>query len=192
MATIINLAKNFVGSNNTNLLMPNGQFGTRLVDGKDSTSPPYMFTPLNKITKLIFRLEDTNILKYLNEDGSSIEPEWYVPIIPMILVNGCDGIGADWSSKIPIFNPKDVITNIKLLINGEFPLKMRPWFLGFHGTITKVCENKYQVSGEIGLLGDSCLEITELPVRTWTSSYRENVMEIYRHGNDKCPSLITD
>ena len=85
---IIGLAQNFVGSNNINLLDPKGQFGTRLLGGKDSASERYIFTQLNKLTRLIFPAEDDPILTYLNDDGTQVEPIYYVPIIPMILVNG--------------------------------------------------------------------------------------------------------
>ena len=77
-STIINMAQNFVGSNNINLLNPNGQFGTRLQGGKDAASARYIYTNLNKLTRLLFHSEDDKILNYLDEEGYSIEPEWYV------------------------------------------------------------------------------------------------------------------
>ena len=66
-AAIVGMAQNFVGSNNINLLLPNGQFGTRLQGGKDSASERYIFTQLNKITRSIFHVNDDNILNYLND-----------------------------------------------------------------------------------------------------------------------------
>ena len=89
------MAQNYVGSNNINLLYPSGQLVLDLLGGKDHASPRYIFTYLNSITKYIFREEDECILEYLNEDGISIEPKTYYPIIPMILVNGTEGIGTD-------------------------------------------------------------------------------------------------
>ena len=68
------------------MLLPNGQFGTRLQGGKDSASERYIFTLLNKITRTIFQQTDDNVLEYLNDDGVSVEPIYYAPIIPMILV----------------------------------------------------------------------------------------------------------
>ena len=91
--TIINMAQNFVGSNNINLLTPSGQFGTRRMGGKDSASPRYVFTKLEKIARAIFHPDDDELLTYLNDDGLSIEPDFYMPVIPMVLVNGCEGIG---------------------------------------------------------------------------------------------------
>ena len=108
MGTIIGLAQDFVGSNNINLLMPIGQFGTRLAGGKDHASPRYIFTQMSPLTRLIFNANDDPLLKYLNEDNQRIEPEWYMPIIPMVLVNGADGIGTGWMTKIPNYNPRYV------------------------------------------------------------------------------------
>lgn len=99
--TIVNMAQVFVGSNNLNLLEPLGQFGTRLQGGKDAASPRYIFTNLSKLARTIFHPHDDPLLNYLNDDGQSIEPEWYIPILPMLLVNGGDGIGTGWSTAIP-------------------------------------------------------------------------------------------
>ena len=83
--SIVGMAQNFVGSNNINLY---GQFGTRLQGGKDSASERYIFTQLNPIVRTIYPEADLPILKYLEDDGTKVEPDFYAPIIPMILVNG--------------------------------------------------------------------------------------------------------
>ena len=92
------MAQNFVGSNNINLFQPNGQFGTRL-RGKDSASERYIYTLLSPITRKLFPQQDDNILNYLNDDGQYVEPVYYAPIIPMILVNGTKGIGTGFRLK---------------------------------------------------------------------------------------------
>lgn len=102
------MAQNYIGSNNINWLVPLGQFGTRLESGKDSASSRYIFTCLSKITNQILHKNDECILEYLEEDGLSIEPKYYIPIIPTILINGCSGIGTAYSTDIPCFNPKDI------------------------------------------------------------------------------------
>ena len=81
------MAQIFVGTNNINLLCPNGQFGSRCQGGQDASSPRYIFTILSKLTRLIFKEEDNAILNYQNDDGLQIEPEFYVPIIPMVIIN---------------------------------------------------------------------------------------------------------
>eukprot|EP00106_Octopus_bimaculoides_P022777 XP_014790219.1 PREDICTED: DNA topoisomerase 2-beta-like [Octopus bimaculoides] len=192
MSTIINLAQNFVGSNNINLLLPIGQFGTRLHGGKDAASPRYIFTLLSSVGKRIFHSDDLPLLKNLYDDNQKIEPEYYVPIIPMILVNGTDGIGTGWSTKIPNYDPREIITNIRRMLSGNDPLNMVPWFKNFKGTIEELSENKYLVSGEISVLDETTVEITELPIRTWTQNYKEEVLEPMLHGSEKNPSVIID
>jgi len=95
--------------------------------GSDHASARYIFTKLNPITKLIFREEDKYIYKYCEDDGTIVEPECFVPIIPMSLVNGGNGIGTGWSTNLPNFNPMDCIENIKRLLNGEEFVQMHPW-----------------------------------------------------------------
>ena len=124
MGTIVNLAQNFVGSNNLNVLLPIGQFGTRHVGGKDSASPRYIFTMMSPLTRLVFPVNDDAVLTYLFEDNQKIEPEWYCPIIPMCLVNGAEGIGTGYSTKVPNFDIRDIVQNVKRMIAGEEPQPM--------------------------------------------------------------------
>lgn len=173
--TIINMAQDYVGSNNINLLDPIGQFGTRLQGGKDSGSPRYIFTRLKPLVKILFNEYDNLLLDYLDDDGISIEPKYYIPIIPMILVNGSEGIGTGYSTNIPCYNPKDIIENLKLLIkNEESDLKeMVPWYSGFKGTIVKESDNKYITCGVWSRSSPTSIEITELPIGKWTQTYKE-------------------
>lgn len=172
--TIINMAQNFLGSNNINLLTPCGQFGTRLLGGKDSASARYVFTKLEKITRFIFHPDDDLLLDYLDDDGQKIEPEFYVPIIPMVLINGCEGIGTGWSSSVPLYNPRDIIENIKLMLDHEEPNKMTPWYRGFQGTIEeKTGGISYSTIGNIEQIDDQTLHISELPIGKWTSDYKQ-------------------
>ena len=124
MGTIINLAQNYVGSNNINVLQPIGQFGTRIHGGKDAASPRYIFTMLSPLARLIFPVHDDYSLKFLMDDNQRIEPEWYIPILPMVLVNGADGIGTGYSTKIPNFDPRDIVSNLRKMLNGEEPTEM--------------------------------------------------------------------
>ena len=171
--TIINMAQNFVGSNNVNLLTPSGQFGTRFMGGKDAASPRYIFTKLEPITRLIFHPDDDAQLNYLSDDGSSIEPEFYVPVIPMVLVNGADGIGTGWSTTVPNYNPRDIIANLRRMIGGEQPTHMVPFYSGFTGSLTPKAKSGFEVKGRIERLDDTTLSITELPIKKWTQDYKQ-------------------
>ncbi|XP_042529550.1 DNA topoisomerase 2-alpha isoform X3 [Dipodomys spectabilis] len=192
MMTIINLAQNFLGSNNLNLLQPIGQFGTRLHGGKDSASPRYIFTMLSPLARLLFPPKDDHTLKFLYDDNQRVEPEWYIPIIPMVLINGAEGIGTGWSCKIPNFDVREVVNNIRRLMDGEEPLPMLPSYKNFKGTIEELASNQYVISGEVAILNSTTIEISELPIRTWTQTYKEQVLEPMLNGTEKTPPLITD
>ena len=169
---IIGMAQNFVGSNNINVLFPAGQFGTRLKGGSDAASPRYIWTSLEKLTPLIYNPVDNPILKQQDEDGEPIEPEYYAPIIPMVLVNGAAGIGTGFSTKIPPYNPVDIIKNIRnIMIDAEFE-PMDPWWQGFEGIVSKIDDFNYEIYGTWSI-DDNKLTITELPVGEWTSNYKE-------------------
>ncbi|KAJ3062103.1 DNA topoisomerase 2, partial [Podochytrium sp. JEL0797] len=172
-SSMIGMAQNYVGSNNLNMLEPRGQFGTRLQGGADAASPRYIFTTLHSMARVVYHPEDDVLLKYLNDDGQDIEPEWYIPILPMVLVNGAQGIGTGWSTSIPNYNPRDIVENIYRIMDNDEPTAMKPWYRGFKGTIDQVTSGSYKVSGTILKTSDTTVDITELPVKTWTQTYKE-------------------
>ena len=169
---IVHMAQDFVGSNNINLLMPNGQFGTRLQGGKDSASERYIFTRLNTITRFLFKKTDDAILNYLNDDGTLVEPIFYIPIIPMVLVNGAEGIGTGFSTKIPCFNPKDLIQYIRDVIQHKEPNHdLIPYYKGFKGTIQQDEKEGRFITKGIFKESKNKIDITELPIGTWNEDY---------------------
>lgn len=178
VSTIVGMAQDFVGSNNVNLLYPSGQFGTRSMGGKDAASARYIYTRLSEITRYIYHPHDDNIVDYLEDDGQKIEPRYYVPIIPMILVNGADGIGTGWSTSVPNFNPRDIIANIRRYIKGEPMQTMHPWYRGFTGDIEPNDKGGYDFVGRVAQTGRGYVEMTELPIRKWTLDYKEFLQEM--------------
>lgn len=188
--TIIGLSQTYVGSNNMNLLEPVGQFGTRLQGGKDSSSPRYIFTHLSKNFKNMFNPDDYSLVNYLNDDGFSIEPSFYVPVLPLILINGACGIGTGFSTDIPCFNPEDLKDRLLKLVDDEdadIP-ELTPWYKGFTGTIDKVEENRWVSRGVYKIVSNT-VTITELPIGTWTEDYKslldklETEEQIYSYKN---------
>ena len=176
--TIKNMAQDFVSSNNVNYLAPIGQFGSRLMGGVDAAQSRYIFTKLSNITRYLFKKEDDCLVKHLDEDGYTIEPEYYYPIIPTILINGSTGIGTGFSTDIPMFNPLDVSKYILDLIDGNEPKLFKPWFRGFTGKIESISPGSYITRGKVEFVNDSTLQITELPVGTWTEKYIEFLNKI--------------
>jgi DNA topoisomerase-2 len=184
-AAIVGMAQNFVGSNNINLFEPNGQFGTRLQSGADSASERYIFTQLNKLTRLIYRPEDDAVLTYLDDDGQSVEPIYYVPIIPMVLVNGTKGIGTGFSTEIMCYSPTQIIAYLRHKLTGDMGVSapaptIEPFYKNFRGAIRRVGDTRYLFKGCYTILDDKKVRITELPVGTWTDNYKkflENLIE---------------
>jgi DNA topoisomerase-2 len=194
-AAIVGMAQDYVGSNNINLLMPNGQFGTRLQGGKDSASERYIFTQLNPITRYIYRKEDDAVLEYLEDDGFPVEPLFYVPIIPMILVNGGKGIGTGFSTDILSYSPEKLIEYIQSKLKGcmqdniNSDIKFQPSYRGFTGTCHEFDNgNKYIVKGTYHKINDNKVRITELPIGHWTDDFKqhiENLMEADKNKKNK-------
>ena len=196
-AAIVGMAQNFVGSNNINLFMPNGQFGTRLQGGKDSASERYIFTQLSKITRSIFPTADDNILNYLNDDGLSIEPVYYSPIIPMVLVNGSKGIGTGFSTDIMCYNPLQIIDYLSnKLLSIEDDIEFIPYYEGFKGQITKITDDKFLIKGLYQKIAIDKIKVTELPVGYWTEDFKELIESLIEPGADKdgkkIPATIKD
>ena len=198
-AAIVGLAQNFIGSNNINLFTPNGQFGTRLQGGKDSASERYIFTQLNKITRIIYNVQDDPILKYLDDDGFPVEPIYYMPIIPMVLVNGSKGIGTGFSTEILPYNIKDIISYIKFKLtngnDGSDVTSFIPYYEGFTGTVIPLAEQKFLIKGKYEIIDDNTVHITELPVGTWTDDYKqflETLMETTDKNGKKITPIIKD
>jgi DNA topoisomerase-2 len=194
MKAIVGMNQSFVGSNNISVFEPKGQFGTRIAGGEDASSPRYIFTLLRAITKIIFNEEDFNIVKYINDDGMLIEPEYYMPILPMILVNGAKGIGTGFSNNVPNYNPTEVINQCILIaralkaenidtkeslskvndiIDNVELIELIPWYLGFTGKIIQKKEGSYESHGVYKWLDDETIEISELPIGTWTADYNK-------------------
>ena len=180
--TITKMAQDFPGSNNIPLLEKEGQMGTRLQGGKDAASARYIFTRTHNIARKIFREEDEQILDFIYDDGDKVEPKFYLPIIPMILVNGSVAIATGWSTNIPTFNPKDVIEMVENWIDNKCQKSIIPWYRDHLNRIEKVSDTKYESIGEMKKEGKSGKEkyiITELPVNVWTDNYKTFLEKLY-------------
>ncbi|KAI0219243.1 DNA topoisomerase 2 [Massospora cicadina] len=142
-STIIGLAQNFVGANNVNLLAPL------------ACATHHINTCLEPITRLLFHKDDMALLNYLDDDGIKVEPEWFVPVMPIILLNGYI---TRWT-WLPTCGGSC----------RENPLSL--WYLGFTGDIEPSGPNRYMMRGRITKLNNRCFEITELPIGTWMNAY---------------------
>ena len=196
-AAIVGLAQNFVGSNNINLFDPNGQFGTRLQGGKDSASERYIYTQLNRITRSIFPNADDNILKYLDDDGTPVEPIYYAPIIPMVLVNGSKGIGTGFSTEILPYHVPKIVEYLKCRLNKQSVehINFTPYYENFKGRIQNIEKGKYLIIGKYLMMPDKRVRVIELPIGTWTDDYKqylETLMETVDKKGKKVTPIIKE
>jgi DNA topoisomerase-2 len=181
--TIVNMAQDYPGSNNINLLEPCGNFGYRNHNGKDAASPRYIFTHLSKATHNLFLKDDEKILEYNEDDGKQIEPKFYVPTLPMVLINGSVGIGTGYSTNIPCYKPEDIKRNIQLLLKGNELPDLVPWVRGFNGTITKEGDTSFLMKGVVKKVGNN-LVVEEIPTNISISDYKD-FLETFEEFNVK-------
>ena len=194
-STIVGMAQNFVGSNNINLLYPGGQFGSRLQGGQDAASARYIHTHLEAITRALFKKEDDGILNYVDDDGQLVEPINYFPILPLLLINGCIGIGTGFSTDVPAHNPQDLVNVLRRRLTGAIrglsDVKLKPWYYGYRGAITDATDGKGWVAKGVYSFSDNELgyvTISELPIGVWTQDYKVFLEDfISEDAKDKKP-----
>ncbi len=189
-STIVGMAQNFVGSNNINLLRPVGQFGSRLQGGKDAASPRYIHTYMEDILSKIFRKEDACLLKHLEEDGETIEPEYYLPTVPLLALNGSVGIGTGYSTDVPPHKPEDIVSLLRHRLQGTLDTlegrPLDPWWWGFKGKTVRTDDSTWLTKGLYEFNDDKkSITITELPVGTWTKDYKAFLDELCENEDKK-------
>ncbi|KAH0574585.1 DNA topoisomerase 2 [Spironucleus salmonicida] len=185
--TIVGLAQYFTGANNLPILVPKGMFGSRARGGKDSAAPRYIFTYLQAIVKYIFMKQDEKLYERVTDDNLVVEPVFYAPVIPMVLVNGAAGIGTGYSSNVPQFNPRDLIHCLRMRLYQKSTKELRygskqimPWYRDWQGSIKTEYEDANNIhierwifSGKFEITNSTSIRITELPPSVWTEDYRE-------------------
>ena len=207
-STIVGMAQDFVGSgNNVRLLEPVGQFGTRLDGGKSSASPRYIHTHLTRLARLVFPAADDAILEWQEDDGLRVEPVHYLPVLPLVLVNGAVGIGTGYSTNVPCHDPRDVAAAVRLALRAlpQAPAVRRPPRGGegepepepegepeaaqaeagvrlkpwYRGFRGELFEHggKTWSRGVVARAGHAAVRITELPLMTWVEDFKATLEE---------------
>ena len=169
--SIIRMAQTFCGKNNLNLLKPNGQFGSRAAGGSDCADARYIFTQLDPVAKALFRAEDNILLERVMEDGLESECKNFYPVLPLVLINGSQGIAMGWRCLIPPHDPHQLVQAITDMLDGKFCPKLHVHYKGYNGKVNEVEKGKVRVDGIITRTDIKELTITELPVGTWTQDY---------------------
>lgn len=176
---MIGLAQGFTGSNNIQYLDSIGQFGSRI--SPEAAASRYIFTKLTDNFSKIFPEVDEKIINFLEDDGMSIEPTYYLPIIPNILVNGSSGMGTGFACQVLAYNPQDLIKSCLAVLDKKPQDKLIPWYRGFTGLIQKTDEQVI-ITGNFDIVNSTTLKITELPIGVYTTQYRETLNKLEDRG----------
>lgn len=170
IGTIVKLAQDYVGSNNVNLFYPSGGFGSRLgggpynKKGEDAAAPRYALTFMTSMARMLFNENDFPLLEQQIEEGSVIEPKFYIPVLPVVLINGCSGIGTGYSTRVDSYNINDIAANVRACMCGKPMTEMTPWFKGYNGSVVQTGKNTYITVGEYVKLSKDKIRVLELPV----------------------------
>ncbi len=179
-ATLVGLAQTFAGSNNVNLFEPLGQFGSRL--SPSAASARYIFTKFSANFRKLFKKEDDIILKHMIEDGDEIEPEYYIPLLPLVLINGSRGVGTGYASNILSYNPEDLKTHAIAIVNGKkASSQLLPWFRGFTGKVGKV-ERQVIIEGKLEIVNTTTIKVSELPIGMYLDDFKKVLYDLEDEG----------
>lgn len=171
-SAIITMAQGF--KNNMALLEEIGQFGS--LRSPEPGAARYIGTKLNKNFRLLYK--DFELLEYKEEEGVEIEPKYFLPIIPTVLINGSSGIAVGFSSNVLNRNPIDIINACESVIKGKKINDIKPFNNFFTGEYIQDSENhkKWFIRGKLQVVNTSTVKITELPPSMTYEKY-ENILD---------------
>jgi DNA topoisomerase-2 len=179
---IVGLAQDYPGSNNVNFLTPDGQFGNML--NSAAAAGRYIFVEPNPNFRKWFRKDDDIILEYEMEDVDTVEPTFFIPIVPTLLFNGSSGIGTGYACKILSYKPEDVVENVRLALLGKKLKPMTPWYRGYTGDVQKI-ENQTTYTGKFERVNTTTIKVTALPIGYDLDSYKEDLAKMIERDEIK-------
>ena len=185
--TIVALGQDYPGTNNVALLQPLGQFGSRNDRPCVHAAARYIFTKLDPVALAIFPAADFPVLEHRMEEAQQVEPVHYVPVIPLLLVNGAQGIGTGFSTSIPSYSVSGLCACIQAYLKGEAFPEIPLYFEGFTGTITHG-DRSVVTTGDVRKIGELRWLISELPVGKWTDPFLTELKAI-AEGTRPCRGL---
>ena len=175
--TIIGMAATYTGSSNLPVLYPSGQFGSRHARNS-AAAPRYIYTRTSMFMNSLFKKDDDDVLTYNVDENKQIEPTVFVPVIPLVLVNGANGIGTGWRSDVPQYNPLEIIDECKLIASGKDSFKTNwvPWYAGYNGTMEPT-QDGYISTGRYTVSGSSLI-VSELPIGKATDDWLDSIQNL--------------
>ncbi len=158
--SIVVMARDYCGSNNVPYLQREGQFGNR--EDNQASEARYIHVRRNPLMDKMFKSEDALIVEKQFDDGQEIEPKFFLPVLPTLLLNGSEGIGNGYSSRILPRTMKDVSHAVLSYLENDELIDVPPSFNGFTGKVSQTGKS-YLIEGVIRRLSRTTFEIIEMP-----------------------------
>ena len=173
---------------------------SRIHNGKDAASPRYIFTNLTNTTPLLFNKYDNKLLNYIDSDGMMIEPDYYVPVLPVLLINGSSGIGTGYSTNIPPYDLEDIAKIILNKLKGKHDeYELIPSYRHYNGQVMRLNANKFLLIGTYEIVNANTIIITEIPIGVSINAYKsmlndmiekKTIKSYENNSNDSIPNFI--
>lgn len=157
--TIIGMAQDF--KNSMPIFEGIGQFGS--LRSPEAGAPRYVGVKFNQNFKLLYKDFDLTTPQY--EEGEEIEPRYFLPIIPTVLLNGSSGIAVGFATKILNRHPLDLIDACLSALDGKKIPVVRPWIRSFFGAVEPIPDEpgSWAFHGKYEVKNSTTVEITEIP-----------------------------
>jgi DNA gyrase/topoisomerase IV subunit A len=182
------LAAPFV--NNVTLLDGIGAFGTRVAPVEGIGAFRYTYVKKNKSSEMLL-YKDLDIVPVKdNYDGSTKQPEHFLPLIPLVLLNGVSGIAVGWSTDIMPRNLKKLVAATQQALDGKEPKGLEPSFDYLDVSVKNLEPNVWEFTGKVEIVNTSLVKITELPPNLTLENFRKRLVKM--EEEDKIVTFIDD
>lgn len=171
--TIVNMTANYVGSgNNVPLLEGDGNFGSSFIN--DAAATRYIFARMNPILKQLYNKDDFVNLPHQNFEGAKIEPRFYVPVLPMLAINGSEGVSIGFAQKILPRKPKEIVKWVQQRAEGKrITANLTPHWEGMNCTVNKgESKVQWEITGSFVRNTKHRITINSLPVGYTLKQYQ--------------------
>lgn len=168
-SAMIGMAQKF--KNSLPLLEGIGQFGS--LRSPSAGAPRYISGKLHPNFRLIY--QDFELLNNKIEEGEEIEPEFFLPIVPTVILNGSSGIAVGFATNILNRNPKDVVDACLAVLTDKKMKTLSPWLSEFTGSFTRDPQNPntWKISGSYQVVNSTTVKVTEIPPSFTYERYEE-------------------
>jgi len=168
-SSMVGMAQKF--KNSLPLLEGIGQFGS--LRSPSAGAPRYISAKLHPNFRLLY--QDFDLLENKIEEGEKIEPAFFLPIVPTVILNGTSGIAVGFATNILNRNPKDVVDACISTLNNKKMKVLAPWIQEFKGTFIRDLENPktWKIKGQYQIINTTTVKITAIPPNYTYERYEE-------------------